>query len=88
MPNRETHNLLDFHYFGCNFEQFDWVHNMLDQGDINYVKLFGKKHRHFMHDDRAIRFIEQNYGILPATVARLHICVDIVFSYAKHKNKL
>ncbi len=88
MPNRELHNLFDFHYLGCKYEQFAWVHDLLDHGtniSIDYVKLFGAKHRHFFHDDKAVQWIEANYGAMPALVARLHICLDIVWSRGKRE---
>lgn len=79
---------MDFHYFGCRYGQFSWVHDLLDHGldtNIDYVRLFGVKHRHFLHDMRAVQWVEHNYGSAAASVARLHICLDIVWSQGKRE---
>lgn len=85
MPDSHQHMLLDMHFFDVPYGSTKYVHDLLDHGDIDYVRLFGVKHRQFMHDRRAIAWIESQYGPFAGLVAKLHIAIDIVWSYSKRK---
>ena len=85
MPDKRLHMLMDFHFLDTPYGSTEYIHDLLDHGDIGYVKLFGVKHRHFMHDQRAVQWIETNHGSFAALVARLHICLDIVWSQGKRE---
>ncbi len=85
VPNKNLHMLMDFHFLNAPYGSTSYIHDILDHGDIGYVKLFGVKHRHFMHDNRAVQWIEANHGAYAALVARLHICLDIVWSQGKRE---
>lgn len=77
--------LMDFHFLDTPYGSTEYIHDLLDHGDIGYVKLFGVKHRHFMHDARAVQWVESNYGAFAALVAKLHIAYDIVSSREKRE---
>ena len=85
MPNLRSHNLFDMHFFGCEYGTFEWIHDAMDHGDIDYVRLFGTKHRHFMHDDRTVEYFTTLYGPTAGMVAHLHICLDLVWTNAKKR---
>jgi len=79
---------MDYHFFGAPYGSTEYIHDIIDHGKnvgIDYQRLFSTKHRHFMHDDEAIKWIELNYGMFAALVARLHICLDIVWSQGKRE---
>ena len=88
MPDIHTHCLFDMHFFGCKYEQFVWVHNILDHGadvGIDNQRLFAVKHRRFLHDSRAVEYITANFGYLAGLIVRGHIALDIVYSYSKRE---
>ena len=88
IPDIHTHCLFDMHFFRVKYREYVFVHNILDHGDnvgIDYQRLFATKHRHFMHDDRAVEYITANFGPLAGMVARGHVALDIVFSYSKRE---
>ena len=73
--------MFDKIFFGTT--SYAYVHHLLDQGDIDYVKLFGHAHRKIMHDQRAVDYITLNYGYLAGRIALAHIALDEVWSYSK-----
>ena len=85
MPNLRSHNLMDMHFLGCQYGEYEWVHVVMDHGDIDYVGLFGTKHRHFMHDDRTVQYLGSMYGPIVALVARLHIALDLTWTNEKKR---
>lgn len=89
MGDKHQHMLLDFHFFGVPYGSTGYIHDILDHGTdvgIDYQRLFAVKHRHFMHNQEAVAWIESNYGIFASLVAKLHISFDIVHSYGKKKD--
>ena len=72
-------------FFGCSYGQFEYVHKLMDHP---WVETFGAEHRRLMHDDKAILWIESQYGPMAGLVARGHRALDIAFSGAKHRGKL
>lgn len=90
MGNLHEHQLLDMHFFGVPYGSTEYIHNILDHGSntgIDYQKIFAVKHRHFMHNDQSVVWIETHYGAFAALVAKLHIAFDIVYSYSKRSEK-
>ena len=88
MGSIHEHMMLDLHFFGVPYGRTEYIHNILDHGtnvDIDYQRLFAVKHRHFLHDQRAVLWIEANYGIFASLVAKLHIAYDIVSSREKRE---
>lgn len=80
--------LMDFHFFGVPYGSTEYIHDILDHGTdvgIDYQRLFSVKHRHFMHNDKGIKWIEANYGLFASYVGRLHVCLDIIWSQAKRE---
>ena len=83
-----THCLFDMHFFGCKYREYEFVHNILDHGanvGIDYQRLFAVKHRHFLHDNRAVEYVTANFGYLAGMIAKGHIALDIVYSYSKRE---
>jgi len=88
IPNLHEHCLFDMHFFGVKYQEYEYVHQILDHGvnvGIDYQKLFSVKHRHFLHDARAIEYVAANYGYLAGLIAKGHIALDIVWSYSKRE---
>jgi len=88
MGSISEHMTLDFHFFGVPYGSTEYIHNIIDHGinvGIDYQRLFSTKHRHFMHNAEAIKWIEANYGAFAALVAKLHIAYDIVSSREKRE---
>jgi len=77
--------MFDKIFFGT--ENYSYIHYLLDQGDLNYVGLFGQGHRRVMHDKRAVEYIFLNYGFKASEVARAHIALDKVWSHSKRNKK-
>ena len=88
MGSISEHMILDYHYFGVPYGSTEYIHNIIDHGinvGIDYQRLFSTKHRHFMHNDIGIKWIEANYGLLAGCVARLHVAYDVVSSREKRE---
>jgi len=88
MGSIHEHMLMDFHFFGVPYGSTEYIHDILDHGSnvgIDYQRLFAVKHRHFLHDQRAVQWIESNHGAFAALVAKLHIAYDIVSSREKRE---
>lgn len=88
MGSLHEHLLMDFHFFGVPYGSTEYIHNMLDHGSnvgIDYQRIFGASHRHFMHNAESIRWIEANHGPFAALVAKLHVAYDIVSSREKRE---
>lgn len=85
MPDHETHNLFDFFFLGCQYGQYQYIHDLMDHP---WVSIFQKDHRRLMHDEKTVQWIEQQYGPVAAIVARAHIACDMAFSEYKKKNRL
>jgi len=64
-------------------DSYAYIHHLLDHGDIGYVKVFGQGHRIFMHDERAVQYIFEQYGFEASEIARAHIALDQIWSYSK-----
>lgn len=82
------HQLFDFWFFDAPMGSTKYIHDLIDHGDIGYVATFGVKHRQFMHDERAVQFIENNYGPYAAMVARGHIALDKVYSQMRRNKQV
>lgn len=88
MGSIHEHMTLDYHYFGVPYGSTEHIHNILDHGSnvgIDYQRIFGAKHRHFMHNAETIKWIEMNFGSFASAVARLHIAYDVVSSREKRE---
>lgn len=85
VPDHDTHDLFDVFFFGCTMGQYRWVHRLLDHP---WVRMFQEEHRKIMHDEKAVQWIEQQYGPVAALVARAHIATDVAFSEYKKRNRL
>ena len=82
------HQMFDFWFFDAPLGSTKYIHDLIDHGDIGYVATFGVKHRQFMHDERAVKFIEYHYGPFAAMVARGHIALDKVYSQMRRNKQL
>jgi len=88
MGSIPEHMILDYHYFGVPYGSTEYIHAILDHGvnvGIDYQKIFGVAHRHFMHNAEAIKWIGMNFGSFAASVARLHVAYDVVSSREKRE---
>lgn len=76
------------HMFGVKYREYEFVHQILDHGanvGIDYQRLFAAKHRKFLHDDRAIGYVTDNFGYMAGIITRGHIALDIVWSQGKRE---
>ena len=81
MPSHDVHMMYDTLVFGVPYGTYKHVHEMLDWP----VKLFGKSHRKFFHDDATIVYCTMMYGPEIGAVVWLHIMVDRMFTAIKRR---
>jgi len=74
MPNLNEHILYDIIFFGRELTaQYWWVNHVMDNP---WSRIYGKRHRAILHNERGVRAITQAWGPIAGEFARLHILVD------------
>lgn len=93
MSNHDVHNKYDRQVFGCDFGQYNWVHELIDGP---YPKMFGRRHRQILHDQEGIEAIQQLvttlygpvYGNIAYIVGIHHVSMDYPRTYIIENNRL
>lgn len=85
MPDHEVHDYYDFLTTGCPLGEYHWLHELIDQP---WQRMFGKRHRKVMHDDKMVQWVTNVYGPVAGQIARGHLIVDLTISlYAKRQRQ-